>query len=513
MKRRDFLIGAATAAAGCFCPANAAFIPEVSADLVLRDDSTTPLIPRTFTGLSYELAQLTDPTFFSAANRDLVAYFRLLSANGVLRLGGNTSEFCWFKASASTPAPKLHVPPGNLDANWMPHQLFEIRPEAIDALAEFLRATGWRLIYGLNFGNSTPQRAADEAAYVAQKIGDRLEFFQIGNEPDLYRNPSNGIRPPHWDFADYVQEWSAFARAIAAAVPSALFGAPDVAASSDWITRFSAQVPAELASRVVALTGHYYAEGPPDDPRVNLRRLLAGNPRISSETKQIMASAHSTGRIYRMTEGNSCYRGGKPGMSDAFAAALWAGDYMLELASLGCAGVNLHGGRSAFLTAGLGGHTPGLKVATTPLTLHSGFYTPIQSEPGHEVEAMPIFYGMMFANQFSGCKMLRSDCDLQGVNATVYAARDQRVTRVAVFNKDERVSIHLTIGEGMNATSATVWRMEAPALNATQHVKLAGAHILRHAQWSPRVQERVEVRKGVAHLRVPNASAALLILK
>jgi len=198
VKRRDFLIGAATAAASCCRPANAATL-EVSANLILRDDPSAPLVPRNFAGLSYELAQLTGPTFFSAANRDLVGYFRLLSPNGVLRLGGNTSEFCWFKASSSTLAPKLHIPPGNLDANWMPHQLFEIRPEALDALAGFLRATGWRLIYGLNFGNSTPQRAADEAAYVAGKIGDQLEFFQIGNEPDLYRKASNGIRPPHWD--------------------------------------------------------------------------------------------------------------------------------------------------------------------------------------------------------------------------------------------------------------------------------------------------------------------------
>jgi hypothetical protein len=513
MKRRDFLIGAATAAASRCHPGIAALSPEVSADLTLRDDSSAPLIPHNFTGLSYELAQLTDPTFFSSANRDLIAYFRLLTPNGVLRLGGNTSEFCWFKANATTPAPKLHVPPGNLDANWMPHRLFEIHPEAIDAITGFLRATGWRLIYGLNFGNSSPQRAADEAAYVAGKIGDQLEFFQIGNEPDLYRKASNGTRPPRWDFPDYIREWSAFAHAIATVVPAARFGAPDVAASSDWITRFSAQVPAQLASRVVALTGHYYAEGPPDDPRVTIERLLAGNPRIAAETTQIMTSAHSSGRIYRMTEGNSCYRGGKPGMSDAFAAALWAGDYMLQLASLGCAGVNLHGGRSAFLTAGLGGHTPGMHVATTPQTVHSGFYTPIQSEPGREVKAMPIFYGMMLANQFAGCKMLRTDCDLHGANLTVYAALDDRVTRVALFNKDDRASIDLAIHGLSNATSSTVWRMQAPALNATEDVTLAGARVLPHAHWSPRAEEPVKIRKGVTHLRVPSSSAALLILK
>ena len=85
-------------------------------------------------------------------------------------------------------APKLRVPPGKLEDNWMPHRLFAIKPEAIDALAGFLKATGWKLIYGLNFGNSTPERAAREAAYVARAIGDRLEYFQIGNEPDFYQD-------------------------------------------------------------------------------------------------------------------------------------------------------------------------------------------------------------------------------------------------------------------------------------------------------------------------------------
>ena len=47
-------------------------------------------------------------------------------------------------------------------------------------------------------------------------------------------------------------------------------------------------------------------------------------------------------------------------MSDAFAAALWCGDYLLLLANLGCAGINLHGGDSRFLSAGLGDHNPGL---------------------------------------------------------------------------------------------------------------------------------------------------------
>lgn len=512
MDRRGFFFAASAVVGAALCGRSSHAAIELQVELTLRNDPAGAKIPATYTGLSYELAQLSDPTFFSEENTDLVAYFRLLSSRGVLRLGGNTSEFCWFRVNASTPEPNLHVPTGSLDANWMPHRLFAISPESIDALAGFLRATGWRLIYGVNFGNSTPGRASEEAAYVAQTIGDRLEFFQIGNEPDLYTKASNGTRPPGWSFADYVREWTEFAKAIDARVPDARFGGPDVAASSDWVTRFNAEVPEPIASKLVALTGHYYAEGPPDDPHVTIDRLLAGSRKMASETRDIVAAARATHRVYRMSEGNSCYRGGKPGMSNAFAAALWAGDYMLKLASLGCAGVNLHGGRSEFLTEGLGGHTPGLDSAKIPQAIHNGFYSPIQSEAQMPAKAMPVFYGMKFANQFAGCKMMRSECDWKGANASAYAARGADGVRVVIFNKGEGTSLRIALRGELGTSPVRVWRLEGPRLNATEGVTLAGAEIGEHAQWTPPT-EALAPRNGLVEVDVPAASGLMIFLR
>jgi hypothetical protein len=517
MERRTFLIraGAGAMAAACSGAGWTQSEEAVAAELTLREGQRTAPVPLNYTGLSYELAQLTDPQFFSAANHELVTHFRLLSPHGVLRTGGNTSEFCWFQADAATVAPKLRIPPGKLEDNWMPHRLFAISPEAIDALAGFLRATGWGLIYGLNFGNSTPERAATEAAYVARAVGERLEYFQIGNEPDLYQDANNGTRSPGWGFDDYLREWTAYAEAIAARVPGASFGGPDVNGSSEWITRFGEEVPAEIRARLTTLTGHYYAEGPPNDPRVTTERLLKGNVKIAGEMQRIEAVAQARGLVYRMTEGNSCYRGGKPGMSNAFAAALWGGDYMLDLASLGCAGVNLHGGRSAFLTAGLGDHTPGMEVAKTPQAMRIGFYTPIFSEPDSPVRAMPIFYGMLLANQFAGGAMMQVDGTIEGVNATAYAARQGSGLKIALFNKDERkaVDVSIRVPDKMRggAHRASAWRLQAPALDATEGVTLAGAEI-RAGQWKPEKNESIAVRNGVARIRIPASSAALVFV-
>src|SRR5262247_2303530 len=69
---------------------------EVRVTLNVPAEVTGPHMPIDFVGLSYEVQQLTEPSFFSVQNSGLVREFKALSANGVLRLGGNTSEFAYW---------------------------------------------------------------------------------------------------------------------------------------------------------------------------------------------------------------------------------------------------------------------------------------------------------------------------------------------------------------------------------------------------------------------------------
>lgn len=510
MDRRKFLL---TAACTTFAMewTSPSLAQTDAATLTVRTGAVGRFVPESFTGLSYELAQLTEPAFFSAEHKDLVALFRVLSGSGILRLGGNTSEFCWFRATPDTVAPKLRVPPGDLSKNWMPHRLFEIQPAAIDALAGFLHATGWTAIYGLNFGNSTPERASAEAAYVHQKLGSRLAFFQIGNEPDFYRDANNGTRPAGWGFDDYVREWLAYADAVSARVPDAKFGGPDTGASSDWVTRFGAEVAPKLGGRLIALSGHYYAEGPPNDPNVTIERLLAGNPKVVSSTKEIVRVADAHRLVYHMTEGNSCYRGGKPGMSNAFAASLWASDYLLTLASLGCGGVNLHGGDSRFLSAGLGDHNPGLEAAGgRKPRVSNGFYTPIQSEQGQSASAKPVFYGMLLAQQFAGATMLHLD-PLPFQHVTAFAGIKNGRRMVALLNKAESGAVKITLEADHPIHHAEGWELSAPSLEATSGVTLGGSEIGNDGSWHPRAKP-VLVRQNALGIDLPSSSGLLIFL-
>ena len=71
---------------------------------------------------------------------------------------------------------------------------------------------------------------------------------------------------------------------------------------------------------------------------MTIDRLLHPGAQFDSSCLQTLDSAKAAGLPFRMTEGNSCYNAGKPGVSDTFASALWAGDFCMQMATLGCVG-------------------------------------------------------------------------------------------------------------------------------------------------------------------------------
>ncbi len=490
MDRRRFLLNSAAAAAlpslGAIAetlaqpgtPAVTALPSKaVPATLTLHPGRAGARIPGNFIGLSYETNELVDPSFFSPRNTGLVERFRSLSPRGVLRLGGNTSDVGYWKPTPSTRPPAASarkIQAGEPSSNLS----FPITPEAIQNLHGFLQATGWTCIYGINLGSNTPGRAADEAAYVAQVLGltqhhGKLEYFQLGNEPDLF---GRHLRDPKtWSPEAYMDEWLAEANAIRAVLPAARFGLPDTGGNPGW---YAAVVNRLLAvsdpPQVAALTHHYYVGGPPSNPKMNIDFILTPNPRVAELAKDIAAAAlrlsasrHSA-VPYRMTEGNTCYQGGKPGVSDVYAAALWAADYLLDLACRGYAGANLHGGTGKYVGNSLGGHLPGdhlLQPGTAALHPHP-FYTPI-ARIGDSYVAEPVSYGMLFAGHFAGTTAFPVDFNPGPVNATAYAATlptGQHL--VAIINKDRTRALAIDLPFYRQGPTLT-----APSLGSS-HVQL-----------------------------------------
>jgi hypothetical protein len=442
MNRRNFVSSAGWSLAGVALTTGGRAAQARSIDITIDLNKTLATMPGDFLGLSYESSQLADPAFFSANNATLVRAFRELCPNGVLRLGGNLSDVTQWAGSAANiiPPEEAGKVPGFhewrlVDTKAGSKRPATLGPEGIAALGTFLHATDWKLLYGLNLGTGTPQRAAEEAALVMKHAGDHLLAFQVGNEGDLY---GSAFREGGWNFDRYWSEYQRFVKAVRARVPGAPFAGPDVATKVDWVTQFAERAKGD----VVLVSSHYYAMGPAGAPGIDAQKLLNNDPRLAHEIPVLVAAGETAGVPYRMTEGNSCYHGGQPGVSDAFASALWAADYLLRVAQGGYAGVNLHSGGE-------------------------GYYAPIAGEP-NATTLRPEYYGMLLAQRFAGAVFVAVAVagDARDVNA--YAARIEDALLMAMVNKSgDPVQVRL---HGGASKAAECWTLTAPSLDAKKGV-------------------------------------------
>lgn len=410
-------------------------------------------IPLDFTGLSYESPQLANPAFFSPANTELVKIYRELSSDGVLRTGGNLSAFTVWRDDPSipiTPAEQAGIDKGKKYWEWdltdptIRHGTKEaiFTPASIETLAGFLKATGWKLLYGLNFGTGTPEQAAAEAACVQRLVGKNLLAFQLGNEIDFW---AGGLRPRPWDFDTYYAQWKQWVTHICKTVPSAPFAGPDTANRLDWMEQLAAHEKRNIA----LLTKHHYAMGPAGAPGIDAAHLLSPDPDVIKEIASAQRAKSIAGIGFRTAECGSCFHGGQPGVSNAFASALWAADYMLTLAQGGHAGINMHGGGE-------------------------GFYSPITGDKDKGFTRQPLYFGMKLAQSFTGATMLESSFSFCNANLTAYAAHRQDGLLIALINKDA-IAANIRIGKSSLGTTnlRELWKLSAPAIDSRSGVDFA----------------------------------------
>lgn len=441
------------------------------ATLKLGTGTPGPTVPLDFLGLSYEVMQLEDPTFFSPKNIGLVQQFRALAPHGVLLLGGNTSEFSWWQATREATAPK-RVGNVNDPGEPPPTTIYAVTPEAIRELKGFLDATGWTCIYGLNLGYGNVETDVAEANFVYTTLGRRLQYFQIGNEVDIFGRHLRDKAT--WDVDAYLKNWLEIARAVQKACPDATFGLPDVAADVNWLTEIAGRWSAlPDKPRVTTVSHHYYFNGGPSNPAVNIQALLQPDPKVQQYAELAQTAATRMQVKFRMTEGNTCYQGGKPGVSDVFASALWSANYLLNLMQYGYSGVNLHGGSGHAVAVSVGGTLRGEQLMADPNAPHpKPFYTPIANEgtlTGSGTEGKlsekyllePVGSGMKFANAFAGATMLPVELPT-ALNVVVFAGKrpDNRIL-LAILNKEETQALEVTAPHFQ-----TVQTLTGPALDA-----------------------------------------------
>jgi hypothetical protein len=396
-------------------------------------------IPSRFIGLSYEKLSLTYD-YFHPSNYKLIALFRLLGA-GVLRLGGGTvDQLLWTNEATGTHA--------------------QVTSTNIQDLAGFLEATGWLCLYGVNLATSTPALAAEEVAVAVSALGKNLLGVEFGNEPDEYGTTQSSLGA-NWTFQDFLSRWNSFRSAIVQVAPDVPLTGPSTGGDNhvtSWTLAFGRAV---MRSELVLLTQHYYrASGASATATASF--LISPDPQLTGELATLNAGAQQLGLPYRMSECNSFYDGGTPGVSNSYASSLWVIDFLFDLALGGATGVNLHGG----------GDAPG--------------YTPIADDSGAPIEARPEYYGLLFFSLAGPGTLLQAQLSAGSVDATAYALRSANSgLKIFVVNKDTVQNLILTIETNQSIQTATLQTMTGPSLAALSGVTIQGATVNSDGSFAP----------------------------
>jgi hypothetical protein len=413
-----------------------------------------------FVGFSYEKRKLASP-FLRADNAPLVALWARLGP-GLLRVGGNSVD----------QTPWTPDGPGLTEG--------QIAPADVARLAGFLRAAHWRVLYGLDFATANPADLAAEAANAAETLGDSLQGFELGNEPDCYH--VNGLRPPGYTFEAFLAEWRACAAAIRVRVPGAVFTGP---ASAYDLRRFTLPFAKAAGPELALLTQHYY-RGNGQLPSSTLERLLTPDPSLPGTLQSLRGASAGLASGFRLAEANSFYGGGAPHVSDAYGTALWAIDFLFTSALNGAVGVNFHGG----------GKGPG--------------YTPIADDGTAVVEVRPEYYGVALVAMIGPGRLLTTTVVPGGLALSAYAvAMDAGGIGVVVVNRDPGRAAEVTLDLGAVAASADLTLLTGAGLESAEGTVLNGAAILADGTWSPRKRAPVAVNGTTLVLTAAPASAVL----
>lgn len=421
-----------------------------------------------FMGLGYEISSV-------AANGPLCngspVYERLvrnLGRDGVIRVGGNTSDYAGYSPSGVS----VSKPKGS-----------SINDANLRAMGGFLDATGWKLIWGLNLGNGSEDDAVAEARAVTKFAGSKLIAFEIGNEPDLFVH--EGHRQGVYEYEQYLAEFRRYKAAIRRVLPDAAFAGPDVAGKLEWVKRFAGDEGRDLKF----LTCHYYREG--QNPSSTLAKLLHPDPKLVTRLAEAREAGESAHLSYRICETNSFSGGGRPGVSDTFGAALWAMDFMFTLASGQAGGVNIETG-------------------INQLDFVSS-YSPLRGDAASGYSVGPDYYGMLAFAQASPGWMVGAECDAGGLELTAYAVvKDDGALSLSILNKEATQDAQVSVQAGGRAAHARALWLRAPGLESRDGVSLGGASLSVDGLWKPKPAEKFPVKAGKCELAIPAASAVVL---
>ncbi len=450
-------------------------------------------VPSSFLGLSSEYWALAD---YESTGADFTRALSALQApdNGplVLRIGGSSADGSYWNPTGQA----------------LPAWAYSVAPAWLRATSRLAAAANLSVILDVDLADDSPWLTGLLAHAAREALGQRLLAFELGNEPDLYhghrlyralRLARTGryrimhlLTRAHYDVADYLQEVSSYARTLAIDAPGVPLAGPAIAnvyRDRGWITDLlAAQRP-----RLALVTGHRYPLSACQRPGwryyPTIARLLspASTRRLIRQVGYAVAVSHHAGLPFRLTELNAVTCGGMQGVSDTFAAALWAPEVMFSLMHAGVDGVNFH---------------------TRPLSFNGPFFL----TPGG-LGIRPMFYGLaLFQSALGpGARLVGVGVrEAPRLQLTAWAVRlSDGTLHVVVLNEGPRAAhVRLPL---LAEEPATVQWLQAPSVRARTGVSFAGRSLGEDGRWRGSIaSQSLPAQASGYELDVPGYRAALL---
>ena len=447
---------------------------SVTATISVTRGATMGKLTAGAAGLSFEKSHLSD-AFLTGTHAPLIAMLKLLGP-GVVRIGADDVNNSVWVPSAT------FVKPGTTSPN--------VGTAEVDALADFLTATGWKAIYAVNMrGSSTPQTAVTELDYVVPKLGSNLAAVEIGNELNLY------------PISNAQAVWHSFAQAIRARFPSTKIAGPGDFEDINYATNF---IKGE-ASLIDIVTHHYY-RGQAGTGTATLANLVNIDPVVTSGS-QSLASSVETDHIaggYRYGETNTYSSHGQAGISDALVSALWGVNFLLTTAQLGSVGTNFHGGGQ-----NMDGNTCPNGVASCDRPFR---YSPLVEVDSRVTAAAPLFYGLLLVSRIGAGNMLTTKVATSGsTKLRAYAITpEDGSTAIVLVNSEATTGVNATVDIGSTVTSASAFYLRGASLTATTGMTLGEAPVTPAGAWSPKSPYMLGHAGNTITVPVPFASAVII---
>ncbi len=237
----------------------------------------------------------------------------------------------------------LTAPSGALSApysSWETAVLYSLPANFWSQLQCLLSAAKDPLTVGINL--KTGQLAwATQIAAGAQSAATNGLAFSLGNEPDLYDLPNYSALGKPQSAAAAASLYLQLATYLRPAIGSAPLVGPELASAEHW----RSQLPQIIAALHIQTVGvHAYPLSVCGSPHAaTVSGLLS--PRVAdtpSALAWVVADANAAGVPAILSEANSVSCGGKTGVSDSPASAVWAVRFVLSALKTGLREVRFH---------------------------------------------------------------------------------------------------------------------------------------------------------------------------